>query len=205
MQIKTTFLGVALATTIAIALPLSAKAQDEVPAGQSQNFGPRKGAQAAQPQVPPAETVAKHGAWEVQCAAAPKDANGQEVGGRACGMIQTAKNAKNPNVGMSVIVSRIKRGDQASVIMRVLAPIGVYLPTGIPIEIDGAALQNRLQFTRCMPRICEGFGEASPESLKKFEKGGKATFYLYDKPGNGYPLEISLDGFAAALKELVKL
>jgi invasion protein IalB len=89
--------------------------------------------------------------------------------------------------------------------MRILAPIGVYLPTGIPVEIDGAALPNRLPYSRCLPRMCEGFGEASPETLAKFKKGTKAVFYLYDRPGNGYPMTISLEGFGAALGELDKL
>ena len=52
--------------------------------------------------------------------------------------------------------------------------------------------------------MCEGFGEASPETLTKFKKGTAATFYLYDRPGNGYPLKISLDGFGKALEELSK-
>ncbi len=181
-------------------------AAPQAPAGKSQQFGPRAGKQqaGAGQQVPPTETIGKFGSWEVQCAQAPKGQDGAE-GGKNCGMIQSAKHESNQNVGISVIVSKVKRADKGVVMMRVMAPIGVYLPTGIPVEIDGTALPNRLTFTRCLPRVCEGFGEASPESLSKFLKGGMATFYLYDRPGNGYPLEISLQGFAKALEELDKL
>ncbi len=179
--------------------------QEQDPAAGTQNFGPRKKVQAgAQQKAPPAETVAKHGLWEVQCAALPPQQDGGTSPGKSCGMIQGVKSDKSENVGISVIVSKIKRGDQQTVVMRVMAPIGVYLPTGIPIEIDGAALPNRLSFTRCLPRVCEAFGEASPESLKKFMKGNDATFYVYDRPGNGFPLKISLTGFAKALAELDK-
>lgn len=185
-------------------------AQDQAPeAPPALKLGPRagkpvQGQPQGQQQAPPAQVIAKHGDWEVQCADAPKGADGAE-GQKSCGMIQTAKDEKNPNIGISVIVSKLKRGDQPAVLMRVMAPIGVYLPTGIPVEIDGAALPNRLTFTRCLPRVCEGFGEASPESLAKFMKGGEAVFYLYDRPGNGFPLRISLKGFAKALAELDKL
>jgi invasion protein IalB len=41
--------------------------------------------------------------------------------------------------------------------------------------------------------------------MAKFKKGGSATFYLYDRPGNGYPMKVSLEGFGAALGELDKL
>ncbi len=191
-----------IATCLFGALPVWA--QDDAPAGATQNFGPRKGAaNQGDAQVPKAETVATHGKWVVQCAAAPAAEDGTP-GQRSCGMLQNANSEKNEKIGLSVIVSRLKRDDQVQTMMRVIAPIGVYLPTGIPVEIDGAALPNRLVFTRCSPRLCEAFGEASAESLRKFLKGNDSTFYLYDRPGNGFPMKISLEGFAAALGELDK-
>ncbi len=182
-----------------------AKSDVEVPEGEAGAFGPRKGAQqqggAQQPaNAPKTETIATHGAWAVQCTELPT-----EAGGKSCGMIQNSKNAKDERIALSVIVSRVKRDGKASTFMRILAPIGVYLPTGIPLEIDGAALPTRMQFSRCLPRMCEGIGEASPETLAKFKKGSNAVFYLYDRPGNGYPMKISLEGFGAALASLDKL
>jgi invasion protein IalB len=188
---------------IAVIMTVPAAAQDNAPAVQG--FGPRKGAQPPGGDLPKAETVATHGKWVVQCADAPPAQEGAPAGPKQCGMLQNASSEKNQKIGVSVIVSRIKREDQTQTFMRVIAPIGVYLPTGIPIEIDGAALPNRLMFTRCAPRVCEAMGEASEESLKKFMKGNDSTFYLYDRPGNGYPMKISLDGFAAALAELDKM
>jgi invasion protein IalB len=197
----------AMAALISIACGGIAMAQEQAPEGAAQNFGPRKGAQvpgaAGGDEGPKAETVATHGSWLVQCANAPAAQEGQPAG-KACGMLQNAKSEKNEKVGISVIVSRLKGADGAKTVMRVLVPIGVYLPTGIPVEIDGAALPNRLVFTRCTPRICEAFGEPSQESLSKFLKGNDSIFFLYDRPGNGYPLKISLTGFAAGLQELDK-
>jgi invasion protein IalB len=178
------------------------KTDQQVPEGEAGAFGPRAGAaqkgQAAQGPKP--ETVATHGAWVIQCTELSA-----EQGGKSCGMIQNTKNAKDERIAISVVVSRMKREGKVVTFMRILAPIGVYLPTGIPVEIDGTALPNRMTFSRCLPRICEGFGEASPETLAKFKKGTDATFYLYDRPGNGYPMKISLEGFGAALTNLDKL
>jgi invasion protein IalB len=86
-----------------------------------------------------------------------------------------------------------------------MAPMGVFLPTGVPIEIDGNALPKPMIFSRCLPPICEATGEATADSLNKFKKGNNATFYLYDRPGNGFPLKVSLEGFGAALTALDKL
>jgi invasion protein IalB len=168
----------------------------------STTFGPRAGAQpqTAAPEAPKTETIATRGAWSVQCTEAP---GGQ--GAKTCGMIQNVKSEKNENVAISIVVSRVKRDGKASTFMRILAPIGVYLPTGIPVEIDGAALPNRMQFSRCLPRICEAFGEASPESLAKLKKGTGAIFYLYDRPGSSFPMKVSLEGFGAGLADLDKL
>jgi invasion protein IalB len=189
------------AVTLLALFSLPALGQDEVPADGAKNFGPRKGATAGDAGLK-TEIVATHGKWQVQCAVVP--AQDGQVAGKTCGMMQNAVSEKNEKVSLAVIVNRVKRDSQLQTLMRVMSPIGVYLPTGIPVEIDGAALPNRLVFTRCSPRFCEAFGEASDESLKKFMKGNDSIFYLYDRPGNGYPMKISLEGFAAALDELDK-
>jgi invasion protein IalB len=115
------------------------------------------------------------------------------------------KNEKIQELGLTVIVNRSKASGKSTTLMRVLAPIGVFLPTGIPVEIDGAALPNRLQYTQCAPRICEALGDFSEETLAKFRKGNKSTFYIYAKAGSGIPMNVSLDGFGAALAALDKL
>lgn len=208
MRISSISASLALASLLALT-PLvyaqDSKGDQQVPEEEAGAFGPRAGAQQQggaqqQPEGPKTETVATHGKWAVQCTDLPK-----EAGGKSCGMIQNTKNAKDERIALSVVVSRVVRDGKAITFMRILAPVGVYLPTGIPMEIDGAALQTRMQFSRCLPRMCEGFGEASPETLAKFKKGTDATFYLYDRPGNGYPMKISLEGFGAALAALDKL
>ncbi len=201
-SLKSTFRASLLALATLALAPTLGFAQDEEPAPGTKNFGPRKGAQADAAAAKP-EIIATHGKWQVQCTNIP--AQGEQPASRGCGMTQNTISEKNEKVALSVIVNRMKRDGNEQTLMRVMAPIGVYLPTGIPIEIDGAALPSRLVFTRCLPRFCEAFGEASPESLAKFTKGNDAIFYLYDRPGNGYPMKISLEGFAAALTELDKL
>ena len=193
-------------TIPALAQQDAGKADTEAPPDAT-NFGPRKKAldQKAAAEVPKAEVISTHGKWQVQCTEVGAGGDENAGGGKNCGIIQNVISEKNENIAISLIVSKVKRGDKSSTFFRVFAPIGVYLPTGIPVEIDGAALPNRMQFTRCLPRVCEGFAEASPESLNKFKKGNAATFFIYDRPGNGFPMKVSLEGFGAALAALNKL
>lgn len=217
MRITRAFTLAAMAASLLI-LPHSEKAsaqdqpaaEDGAAKGDGQplppaGLGPRKNAPGTQKRpLPKVENVATHGSWAVQCADVPANPDQGTEAGKACGMTQQSKSEKNGKVGLSVIINKVKRGDKSALFIRVMSPVGVYLPTGIPVEIDGTALPARLMFTRCVPPICEAMGEMSADTLSKFKKGGTSNFYLYDRPGNGYPIKISLDGFGAALEELDK-
>src|SRR6478752_446878 len=77
---------------------------------------------------------------------------------------------KNPKASLTLVIVSTKQKDKQIYNMRVIAPIGVFLPTGVALEIDGAAV-GRVPFTRCMPQICMAFAEASPDTLGKLKKG----------------------------------
>ncbi len=200
-----------LATTAFLILLLGiasfgeAMAQTEQPA--KKKFGPRLSNQATgQPAAPAAEIVATHGAWKIQCEIDQKasTADGQPAAPRQCGMVQSGQNEKNPKAALTLVLIKTKQGDKFVTMMRVMAPIGVFLPTGVALEIDGAAV-GRVPFTRCMPQVCMAFAEASPETLAKMKKGNEANFIIYEAPGLGLPMKMNLDGFSAALAELDKL
>jgi invasion protein IalB len=199
----------ALAASLALSFTLPVLAQDatqEQTPEPPKKLGPRKNAPApaaGQPAPPPVETISTHGKWQVQCTTLP--AQGGKAAEKSCGMVTAAANDKNPSIGIQIIINKIKQGGKSQTLMRAMVPMGVYLPTGIAMEIDGAALEGRMNFTRCIGRACEGFGEASDATLKKFLKGKVATFYIYDRPGNGYPIKIPLAGFADGLSVLGKL
>jgi invasion protein IalB len=205
VRISTLLRAAAVTALLATICPVSAMAQQQQPAaGQKKAFGPRvKPGQAAPAAGAPAsETVATHGAWQIQCS------TGQIAGAKAdavvkkqCGMVQVTRSEKNDKVGLSLIIVKAKQGEKDVLMMRVMAPIGVYLPTGVALEIDGAAV-GRVPFTRCRPQICEAFAEASPPTLEKLKKGGAANFIIYEAPGLGIPMKISLEGFSAAVDSL---
>jgi invasion protein IalB len=171
---------------------------------QQQQFGPRanQAPPRQQPQAPQPELVATHGDWAVQCQQEP-DAAGGEATTRACGMFQAAKSDR-PGVGLTLVVVKGEQEGKEVTMLRVMAPIGVYLPTGVALEIDGDAV-GRVPFTRCMPQVCIAIAEASPPTLEKMKAGGVANFIIYEAPGAGMAMELSLRGFTAALGELNKL
>jgi invasion protein IalB len=186
--------------------------QDQAP--QQNNFGPRNpqaprpgpaGPRAQGQQGPAPEVVATHGDWKIQCEAAGKqNAEGQTPAEKQCAMVQTSRSEKNAKLGLTTVFVRTKQNGKETTMMRILAPIGVYLPTGVALEIDGGAV-GRIPFMRCLPQICVAFGEAGTPTLDKFRKGTAANFIIYEAPGIGMPIKISLNGFAAAYTALGKL
>jgi len=181
-------------------LSIAALAQDAQPL-PPKKFGPRvpAGGNAVAPEV-----IATHGDWKIQCESGnPQQAEGAPENSKQCGMVQTARSEKNPKVSLTLVLVKAKQGDKMVTMMRVMAPIGVFLPTGVALEIDGGAV-GRVPFTRCLPQVCMAFAEASPETLAKLRKGGGANFIIYEAPGLGLPMKISLNGFSAAFAELDK-
>jgi invasion protein IalB len=191
--------------------PQSGQAQQGDQAPQKNTFGPRNpqgnaGQRAQAQQGPAPEVVATHGDWKIQCEAAAKANNtqGQPQNEKQCAMVQSARSEKNAKLGLTTVFVRAKQNGKDVTMLRILAPIGVYLPTGVALEVDGGAV-GRIPFMRCLPQICVAFGEAGNQTLDKFRKGTAANFIIYEAPGLGMPIKISLNGFAAAYTALGKL
>lgn len=200
--------------TLIIGLGAPAMAQNSQKQDAQTQFGPRANkqdgqaaqpgqpAQPAQPPAPKVDVIAENGAWKVTCETPPAPEGQQPQ--RQCGMVQTVKNEKNPRATLTLVLVKVVQGDKKGFNMRVIAPIGVFLPTGVALEIDGEAV-GRVPFTRCMPQICMAFAEASADTLAKMKKGKQANFIIYEAPGMGLPMKLSLEGFSASLSALEKI
>ena len=192
-------------------------AQQVQPPGQVlKQFGPRAGKpaggvpQPGQPAKQPAgappqsaEIIEKHGDWTLTCEkkAVPQPAGTTK---KPCAMLQSTQHPERKQVSLTLVLIKGQKEGKPNTMMRVIAPIGVFLPTGVALEIDGEAV-GRVPFTRCLPQACIAFAEASPPTLLKMKKGGKANFIIYEGPGLGMTLEFSLKGFTAGHKHLLEL
>ncbi len=172
-----------------------------------QRVNPRGGApvQQQQPQQTlPAEVIATKGKWIVQCDAPKPDEKDAAKKPRECGLLQTALHKTDKRLGLTLILRQVKQGEQTATMMQILAPIGVYLPTGVALEVDGKAA-GRVPFSRCDPRFCVAFAQMRKETLATMQKGKNGKFLIYEAPGVGIPIELELTGFPAAFKILEKL
>jgi invasion protein IalB len=128
-----------------------------------------------------------HGDWEIRCDS-PPGASGEQ-----CALMQFVLAEDRDNVGLTVIV--VKTADKKARILRVLAPLGVLLPSGLGLKIDDADM-GRAGFVRCRPDGC--FAEVILEDvlLEKLRTGKLATFIIFQTPEEGIGIPISLKGFS---------
>jgi invasion protein IalB len=134
------------------------------------------------------------GDWQIRCDTPP---GAKE---QTCALVQSVTAEDRPQVGLSVIV--LKTVDGKSRLIRVLAPLGVLLPSQLGLRIDGASV-GHVQFMRCLPNGCIAEAVLEDDLLKKLSTGKKATFIIFQTPEQGIGIPVSLKGFAdgfAALK-----
>jgi invasion protein IalB len=134
-----------------------------------------------------------HGDWQIRCDTPPGAQSEQ------CALIQSVTAEDRPNVGLTVIV--LKTADQKSRLMRVLAPLGVLLPSGLGLKIDQADV-GRAGFVRCLPNGCVAEVVMDEKLVGQLKSGQLATFIIFQTPEEGIGIPLSLSGFGAGFDKL---
>ena len=136
---------------------------------------------------------ATHGAWQLRC--------GQPAGAKVekCALVQSVKAEDRPNVGLTVIFLRSYDGKTR--ILRVVAPLGVLLPTGLGLKIDNADVGNA-PFLKCGPVGCVAEVVVDDKILDKMTTGKSAVFIIFQTPEFGIGVPISLGGFSDGIGQL---
>ena len=173
-------------------------------------FGPRRKPPrmaAPAPQLPRPEVAGTYGVWRVLCEKVPvavKDGKPQLQKTCYVSATQADPNRKGLFISLVILKAKDRNGKVKGHMINLRAPLGVFLPTGIAMEIDGKPVA-RAPFTRCNPVFCESTNQARKETLARLKKGKKAKFIVYAAPGVGLPVEMDLKGFSAALKKMDQL
>ncbi|MCP8884947.1 invasion associated locus B family protein [Devosia sp. XJ19-1] len=136
---------------------------------------------------------AEYGDWQMSCDTPPGASFEQ------CAIIQNVLAEDQPNVGLSVIV--LRTADREARLLRVLAPLGVLLPNGLGLNVDGTDL-GRVAFVRCLPNGCIAEVEMDEDIIKVLSEGTSAIFVVFKTPEEGVGIPVSLEGFAEGFAAL---
>ena len=133
------------------------------------------------------------GDWQIRCDTPPGAQSEQ------CALIQSVTAEDRPNVGLTVIV--LKTADQKNRLMRVLAPLGVLLPSGLGLKINQNDI-GRAGFVRCLPNGCVAEVIMDDNLVKQLRGGQTTTFIIFQTPEEGIGIPVSLKGFGDGLDKL---
>ena len=134
-----------------------------------------------------------HKDWQIRCDTPPGAKSEQ------CALIQSVVAEDRANVGLTVIV--LKTADAKSRLMRVVAPLGVLLPSGLGLKIDNDDI-GRAGFVRCLPNGCIAEVVMDDNLIGKLRNGKSATFIIFQTPEEGIGFPMSLAGFGEGYDKL---
>ncbi|MEM6678529.1 MAG: invasion associated locus B family protein [Pseudomonadota bacterium] len=132
-----------------------------------------------------------YGAWNVRCA----------EGTETCVMQQVGKGAE----GNDVLEMRIRKiegvnapdGEAIPAAIQILAPLGVLLPAGVRVQVDGNEVRSA-PFEVCAAGGCVVRQPMSEAFLNEMKAGSTAKVTLIAAPQNEVVISISLSGFTRA-------
>jgi invasion protein IalB len=128
----------------------------------------------------------RFGGWELHC--------GVPIGAKAeeCALLQTVRSEEATNAHLGIMV--IKPQELNIAVLRVVAPLSVYLLNGVSLKIDQADI-GRVPFFRCNPTHCIADIPIDDKLLEQLKGGKIATLVIYLEPNEGLRHQVRLEGF----------
>lgn len=140
---------------------------------------------------------ATHGSWQVICLG---DTD-------ACAMQQVGKSPKGEDamvVRISKVEAKDNNGGNIPATIEVVAPLGVILPAGLRVQIDGGEVRGT-GFQVCLQNGCLAQDSMNDQFLADLRKGSTAKMTVVVPRQGEVPINISLSGFTKAFGSLKPL
>ena len=136
---------------------------------------------------------ATFGDWTVRCE--------QQKGASAeqCALVQNVNAEDRPGLSLAVLVVNGAGGSDR--ILRVILPLGVLIPSGLGLRIDGTDI-GKTGFIRCLPSGCIAEVTMGDALINQFKAGRTALFIVFQGPDDGIGIPITLANFAEGLAAL---
>jgi invasion protein IalB len=125
--------------------------------------------------------------WVVRCPTAPK--------AMPCDAVQLLLEPESKQRVLSVSVAY--DGAKKSHVVRIVLPLGVWLPSGVTI-VAGETKIEKVVVRRCEPFGCVVEGLLDPALRESMRKGGEAKIVVFDQAQKPLDLKFSLKGYAGA-------
>lgn len=155
--------------------------------GPGAAFAQSTGAQAPQAEAPAGPP------WSARCVAAARQAPLE------CQMEQRAFVSESGQL-LSLVTVRVP-SETKKPVMSVQAPLSIFLPTGLVIDIDGAS-PEKLDFQMCDLNGCYAGSTISDELLQGMFKGDKMNVTFQNLNKQQFKIPMSLSGFTETYNKI---
>ncbi len=163
----------------------------------------------------PAKNI-KYGKWLMHCSdvSAPEKINAtsnEEPTKKACALFQSVAAKSRPRFGLTILISKDdgsttntnsnQNTEKPAAMIKMLVPLGILIPTGIGMEIDGRNL-GLTGFLRCLPNGCTAVATLTQVLLDDLKSAKLASFTIFLTPEDGLSIPVELDGLSAGFAAL---
>lgn len=131
--------------------------------------------------------------WQLRCET-PAGAKAEQ-----CALVQYLAAEDRPNLTLVVIV--LKTADNRGYLLRVVAPLGILLPSGLGLKIDQTDI-GRAGFVRCLTTGCVAEVVMDDGLIRQFKGGKQATFIVFQTPEEGVGIPLSMKSFGDGFDSL---
>lgn len=139
------------------------------------------------------EVKGQYGDWQYVCKPPPAGAKNE-----VCALVQSVTAEDRKNVGLTIYFQKFSNGTK---VLRVFAPVGVLLPPGIGLKVDGADI-GHAPFLRCHTFACYAQVTVDDKLVEQLKNGKTAIFIIFQSEEAGIGIPISLAGFGDGLAAL---
>lgn len=144
-------------------------------------------------ETPSSQIKATFGAWQLRCQQPPGAKQ------EKCVLVQSVRAEGQPHLTLTVIY--LHAFDGKTRVLRVVAPLGVLLPTGLGLKIDSADV-GHVPFLKCVPNGCLAEVVVNDDLVGKLKTGANAAFILFQTPDYGVGIPVPLSGFGQGAEAL---
>ena len=138
--------------------------------------------------------VEKFDDWFKECEMVT-DEKGEQI--EICQISQTLIDKESDQPMMKIAVGYVPDKDQPVAVITL--PLGIFLPPGIELQIDGKGKVGRLPINTCLPSGCQAGVQLDEDFVSRMKQGNQMTVTFGNPQGKGVAAPVSLKGFTAGL------
>jgi invasion protein IalB len=143
--------------------------------------------------------VEKFEDWFKECEMITDEKGGQI---ELCQISQTLLDKETDQPMMKIAVGYVPDKDQPVAVITL--PLGIFLPPGIELQIDGKGKVGRLPINTCLPSGCQAGVQLDEDFVARMKQGSQMTVTFGNPQGKGVAAPVSLKGFTAGLTSVEK-